>query len=81
MEANDLLSSNPEISTVKTLQNCEKNLASNLTNVSNFHSLEVVDRVSETQFHVSENVNCNSAERVCLRFLIIFTRALEWLKM
>ena len=34
-----------------------ESLTSILSNVNNFHSLEVVDRVSETQFQVSENSN------------------------
>ena len=29
-----------------------------LVNLNNFHSLEVVDRVSETQLQVGENSNC-----------------------
>ena len=29
----------------------------NLSNLNNFHSLEVVDRVSETQLQVDENSN------------------------
>ena len=33
-----------------------KCLISNLTNMSNFHSVEVVDRGSETQLQVSENL-------------------------
>ena len=28
-----------------------------LSNLINFHSVEVVDRVSETQFQVGENIN------------------------
>ena len=32
-----------------------KELPSILSNRNNFHSLEVVDRVSETQFQVGEN--------------------------
>ena len=32
-------------------------LTSILSNLNNFHSLEVVDRVSETQLHVGENSN------------------------
>ena len=28
-----------------------------LSNLNNFHSLEVVDRVNETQLHVGENSN------------------------
>ena len=34
-----------------------KELTSILSNLNNFHSLEVVDRVSETQLQVSENSN------------------------
>ena len=29
-----------------------------LSNLNNFHSFEVVDRVSETQFQVGENSDC-----------------------
>ena len=32
-------------------------LALNSTNMTNFHPLEVVDRGSETQFQVDENLN------------------------
>ena len=32
-----------------------KRITSILSNLNNFHSLEVVDRVSETQLHVGEN--------------------------
>ena len=35
----------------------QKEFTSILSNLNNFHSLEVVDRVSETQFHVGENSN------------------------
>ena len=35
--------------------NIWKQLTSILSNLNNFHSLEVVDRVSETQLQVSEN--------------------------
>ena len=34
-----------------------KKLTSILSNLNNFHSLEVVDRVSETQLQVGENSN------------------------
>ena len=34
-----------------------KQLTSILSNLNNFHSLEVVDRVSETQIKVGENSN------------------------
>ena len=34
-----------------------KNMYSILTNLDNFHSLEAVDRVSETQLQVNENSN------------------------
>ena len=34
-----------------------KELTSILSNMNNFHSLEVVDRVSETQLQVGENSN------------------------
>ena len=34
-----------------------KILTSVLSNLNNFHSLEVVDRVSETQIQVGENSN------------------------
>ena len=34
-----------------------KELTSILSNLNNFHSLEVVDRVSETQLQVGENRN------------------------
>ena len=36
-------------------QDLKKQLTSILSNLNNFHSLEVVDRVSETQFQVGEN--------------------------
>ena len=32
-------------------------MCSNLTNISNFHPLEVVGRGSETQLQVDENLN------------------------
>ena len=35
----------------------EKKLTSILSNLNNFHSLEVVDRVSEAQLQVGENSN------------------------
>ena len=35
----------------------EKKLTSILSNLNNFHSLEVVARVSETRLHVGENSN------------------------
>ena len=35
----------------------EQKLTSILSNQNNFHSLEVVDRVSETHLQVSENYN------------------------
>ena len=35
----------------------EKKLTLILSNLNNFHSLEVVDRVSETQLQVGENPN------------------------
>ena len=35
----------------------EKKFTSILSDLNNFHSLEVVDRVSETQLQVSENSN------------------------
>ena len=41
----------------------EKHVASNLTDLSNFHSLEVVDRVSETQLQVGENWTKNLSEQ------------------
>ena len=45
-----------------SIANIEQNnilckLTSILTNLNNFHSLEVVDRVSETQLQVGENSN------------------------
>ena len=36
-------------------QYLKKKLTSILSNMNNFHSLEVVDRVSETQFQMGEN--------------------------
>ena len=49
------------ISTLNTTgdinQNISKLLTSILSNPTNFYSLEVVDRVSETQLQVSENSN------------------------
>ena len=33
----------------------QQQLTSIMSNLNNFHSLEVVDRVSETQFQVGEN--------------------------
>ena len=38
-----------------SISNIWKQLTSILSNLNNFHSLEVVDRVSETQFQVGEN--------------------------
>ena len=38
-----------------SINNIWKELASILLNLHNFHSLEVVDRVSEAQFQVGEN--------------------------
>ena len=35
----------------------EKELTSILSNLNNFHSLQVMDRVSETQLQVNENSN------------------------
>ena len=40
-----------------SISNICKQLTSNLSNLNNFHSLEVVDRVSETQLQVGENSN------------------------
>ena len=37
----------------------DKYLVSDLTNVYNFHPLEVVDRVSEIQLHLGENLKKN----------------------
>ena len=37
------------------LKRVDLHLNFNLSNLNNFHSLEVVDRVSETQLQVSEN--------------------------
>ena len=37
------------------MSNIWKQLTSILSNMNNFHSLEVVDRVSETQLQVGEN--------------------------
>ena len=37
--------------------NTVEQLTSILSNLNNFHSLEVVDRVSETQLQVSENLD------------------------
>ena len=39
------------------ISNICKQLTSIFPNLNNFHSLEVVDRVSETQLQVSENSN------------------------
>ena len=38
-----------------SIKNIWKELTSILANLNNFHSLEVVDRVSETQLQVCEN--------------------------
>ena len=38
-----------------SISNIWKQLTSILSNLNNFHSLEVVDRVSETQLQVGEN--------------------------
>ena len=38
-------------------QDFKKEMTSILSNLNNFHSLEVVDRVSETQLQVGENSN------------------------
>ena len=40
-----------------SISNVWKQLTSILSNLNNFHSLEVVDRVSETQLQVGENSN------------------------
>ena len=37
-------------------QDLKKQLTSIFSNLNNFHSLEVVDRVSETQLQVGENL-------------------------
>ena len=44
-------------STVTSINKISKSLTSILSNLNNFHSPEVVDRVSETHLHVSENSN------------------------
>ena len=38
-------------------QPARKEVTPILSNLNNFHSLEVVDRVSETQLQVGENLN------------------------
>ena len=42
---------------IKSISKIWKELTSILSNLNNFHSLEVVDRVSETQLQVRENSN------------------------
>ena len=42
---------------VTPINNISKSLTSIVSNLNNFHSLEVVNRVSETQLQVSENSN------------------------
>ena len=42
---------------VTSISNIWKQMTSILSNLNNFHSLEVVDRVSETQLQVGENSN------------------------
>ena len=44
---------------------------SNLTNKNNFHPLEVVNHISETQLHVSENLNCAIKSLYCHCFFYI----------
>ena len=41
----------------KSISKISKSLASILSNLNNFHPLEVVNRVSETQLQVDENSN------------------------
>ena len=42
---------------VTSINIIQKEFSSILLYLNNFHSLEVVDRVSETQFQVGENYN------------------------
>ena len=42
---------------VTSSRKIEKELTSILSNLNNFHSLEVVDRINETQIQVGENSN------------------------
>ena len=42
---------------VTSTNKIKKELTTILSNLNNFHSLEVVDRVSETQLQVGENSN------------------------
>ena len=44
-----------KIKNMTSISNIGKQLTSILSNLTNFHSLEVVDRVSETQLQVGEN--------------------------
>ena len=56
-----------------SLNNCER-LVPNLTNMCNFHPLEVVGRGSDTQLQVGENLNkvTQRAEAcICLRRTVI----------
>ena len=46
-------------------------LASNLTNISNFHPLEVVGRISETQRQVGENFNKIALNRQVFLFFYV----------
>ena len=46
-----------KIKSDKIISNICNFLSSILSNLNNFHSLEVVDRVSETQLQVGENSN------------------------
>ena len=56
-----------------SISNIWKQLTSILSNLINFNSLEVVDRVSETQLQVSENKNLkNLAVKVLIRFYTTF---------
>ena len=42
---------------VTSISNIWKQMTFILSNLNNFHSLEVMDRVSETQLQLSENLN------------------------
>ena len=52
-------------------------LASNLTNISNFHPLEVVGRISETQLQVGENFNKIALNRQLFLFFMCSSRNLQ----
>ena len=51
------ISKDKKRSNVTSINRISKSFTSFLSNLNNFHSLEIVDRVSETQLQISENSN------------------------